>query len=188
MGNMDLQKLVDKAGEMALRNLWGENAYKINTMILHRDPRNTAACTRLAKYHRLNGNIEDAKNSYLKALEIDPDNRGALNNLNEIEREQKEDEYVNSMDTCGKLFQAGQSSALKGKYKLAVKLFSRAFEIEPLLKYAVNLAGAYKKLGKFKSIEDLYLRLVETNKAGADVENINNEFRLLRLNAVELAD
>lgn len=90
MDNAKLQKLVDLARKMALRNVWGEKSYKVNMAILKMDPHNGAACTRLAKYYKLVDNISEAKNMYLKALEIDPENRGAINNLNEIEKSQKE--------------------------------------------------------------------------------------------------
>ena len=186
MNDLNLQKLMDRASEMAMKNVWGENAYKINMTILRSDPNNTAACTRLAKYYKLNDNIKEAESLYLKTLEIDPGNRGAINNLNDIERERQENEYVNKIETVGKLFQAGQSSALKGKYKLALKLFSKAYGIEPLLKYAVSLAGVYKKLGKYDSIETLYKQLIETNKHNTDVDAINSEFKLLRLNTSPL--
>jgi Tfp pilus assembly protein PilF len=86
MNKVDLQKLKVRAGEMALRDIWGDNAYKINMAILRMDQRNTAACTRLAKYYKLNDNLAEAKNMYLKALEIDPENRGAINNLSDMER------------------------------------------------------------------------------------------------------
>ena len=94
MNNVNLQMLVDKARSMALRNFWGESAYKINMAILKLDPDNCAACTRLAKYYKLNDNIEEAKNMYLKALEIDPENRGAINNLNDFEKDQKKRDVV----------------------------------------------------------------------------------------------
>lgn len=188
MNNVNLQKLVDKAGEMALRNMWGENAYKINMAILKMDHNNSAACTRLAKYYKLNDNIAEAKNMYLKALEIDPNNQGAINNLNDIERDQQESNTVDQIETAGKLFQVGQSSMLKGKYKLAVKLFSKAYSIEPLLKYAVSLAGVYKKMGKHDSVEKLYRQLIDDNHIQADVEAINNEFKTLRLNVKSLTE
>lgn len=88
MDNDKLQRLVDKAGKMATLNLWGENAYKINMAILHIDGNNSAACTRLAKYYKLNNQIDEAKSMYLKALEINPNNRGAINNLDDMERDQ----------------------------------------------------------------------------------------------------
>lgn len=94
MKNIKLQMLVDKAREMALCNIWGENAYKINMAILKMDNNNCAACTRLAKYHKLNSNIAEAKNMYLKALDIDPNNRGAINNLEEFERNEKVSDVV----------------------------------------------------------------------------------------------
>jgi tetratricopeptide (TPR) repeat protein len=86
MNNANLKKLMDKAGKMALLNIWGENAYKINMAILKADHNNSAACTRLAKYYKLNNNIPKAKKMYLKALKINPNNRGAINNLYDIEK------------------------------------------------------------------------------------------------------
>ena len=182
MNNVNLQKLVDKAGEMALRNVWGENAYKINMAILKTDHNNCAAYTRLAKYYKLNDNISEAKSMYLKALNIDPENRGAINNLDDIEKDQKESDAVDKIKTTGELIKEGQRSMLKGKYKLAAKLFSKAYSIEPLLVYAVSLAGAYKKVGKYDIIEKLYKQLIDDNHVQADVEAINNEFKTLRLN------
>lgn len=123
MNNVNLQKLVDKAGEMALRNIWGENAYKINMIILKRDSNNLAACTRLAKYYLLNDNVEEAKNMYSRALEIDPNSRGAINNLNEIEKDQQENEAIGKIKTVGELFRAGQSSMIKGRYKRRKAIF-----------------------------------------------------------------
>lgn len=181
MNNANLQKLVSKAGEMALRNIWGETAYKINMAILKTDHNNTAACTRLAKYYKLNDNIAEAKNMYLKALDIDPNNRGAMNNLDDIEKDQKESDTVDKIKTTGELLKTGQSSMLKGKYKLAAKLFAKAYSNEPLLMHAVSLAGAYKKMGKYDTIEKLYGQLIGNNHAKADVEAINNEFKTLRI-------
>ncbi len=88
MNKSDFDKLVEKAGKMATHDIWNENAYKINMAILRVDGNNSAACTRLAKYYRLNNNLEEAKNMYLKALEINPNNRGAINNLEDMERDQ----------------------------------------------------------------------------------------------------
>lgn len=180
---MDLQKLKDRAGEMALRNLWGENSYKINMAILHMDRNNTAACTRLAKYYKINDNIEEAKNMYLKALEIDPNNRGAINNLNDIERDKQETNAVEQIKSATELFRAGQNSMHKGKYKLAVKLLSKAYNTEPQLKYAASLASVYKKMGRNDSVEKLYKQLIEADQSEANAEAVNKEFMTLRVNA-----
>jgi len=182
MNNANLQKLVDRAGEMASRNIWGENAFKINMAILELDNCNCAACTRLAKYYKLNNNIPEATKMYLKTLEIDPTNRGALNNLSDIEKDQKESEAIDKIKTTGELIKEGQKSILKGRYKLAAKLFSKAYSIEPLLIHAVSLAGAYKKLSKFDRIEKLYNQLIEGNKIESEVEAITKEFKFLRMN------
>lgn len=176
MNNVNFQKLVERAGKMAMLNMWGEDSYKINMAILKADQNNSAAYTRLAKYYKFNDNIEEAKNMYLKALEIDPNNRGAINNLNDIERDRQESKIVEQIKTAGELFRTGQSSMLKGKYKMAAKLFSKAYDMEPLLKYAVGLAEAYKKMGKNDSIEPLYRRLIEAKHAKEDKEAIDNGF------------
>lgn len=183
MSNVNLQNLIDRAGKMALHNIWGENSYKINKAILKRDPNNCAAYTRLVKYYRLDNNIEEARNMYLRALEIDPSNRGAINNLNEIEKELKENDAVNQIQTIGDLFKEGQNSMLKGRYRMAVKLFAKAFELEPSLRHAVSLAEVYKKVGRYDSIEKIYRKLIDDNSNQNDIEAIENEFKALRLNA-----
>jgi len=181
---MELQKLVDKAGEMARSNSWGEKALKINMAILKIDHNNCAACTRLAKYYKLNENIPEAKNMYQKALNIDPSNRGAMNNLNDFERDEKESDEVDKIKTTGELLKEAQKSMLKGKYKLASKLYSKAYSNEPLLAHAVNLASAYKEMGKHDSIEKLYKQLIDENHIQADVEAIKNEFRAFGINEI----
>lgn len=182
MAKVNLQQLKDKAGEMALHNMWGENAYKINTVILEMDQNNYAACTRLAKYYKLHDDIAEAKKMYMKALKIDPESRGAINNLNEIERDEQENEAVDQIKTTSELFQMGQKSMLKGKNKLALKLFSKAYGMEPVLKHAVGLAGVYNKMGRHENIEELYTQLIEASHVKADVEAINHEFKALRIN------
>jgi Tfp pilus assembly protein PilF len=184
MNNVNLQKLVDKAGEMATRNIWGENAYKINMAILKIDHHNCPAFTRLAKYYKLNNNIAEAKNIYLKVLDIDPKNRGAINNLYNFEKEEKEIEFVEEIKTTMDLLKEGKNSMRKGKYTLAEKLFSKAYSIEPSLMCAGCLAGVYTKMGKYGMVEKLYRQLIDDNHRKADVEAIN-EFKKFGLNEKE---
>lgn len=186
MDNSTLKLLVAKAGEMALNNEWGEKAYKTNIAILKLDQGNCAAYTRLAKYYKLTGNISEAKNMYLMALEINPNNRGAINNLLEMERDEKENEEIDKIKSINELIKEGQKSMLKGKYNLASKLFSKAFSYEPILAYAVNLAGALKKLGKYDEIEAIYSQLIEQNRLQANVDNVNKEFSTLRAAGIKL--
>jgi len=181
MEKVNLQKLIDKAREMALCNVWSEKAYKLNMAILKRDKNNCAACTRLAKYYKLNNNIEEAKNMYLRTLDIDPEHRGAINNLDAMRKDREETEKVEQITTIKELLKEGQRSMLKGKYKLAVKLFVKAYSTEPLLKHAVSLASAYKQLGKFDRIEELYKQLIESTRKKAEIEAINIEFKMLGL-------
>lgn len=170
--------MVAKASEMALANEWGERAYKINTAILKRDQNNCAACTRLAKYYKLNDNIEEAKQMYLRALNIDPENRGAINNLNDIDKENKENEEVNNYSSVGDMIKEGQKSMTKGKYRFASKLFLKAYNIEPTLAAAASLAGAYKKLDKIDLVEKLYKDTIDSAKSDIEKLNINKFFNI----------
>lgn len=188
MINMTLKDLKSKASEMAIQNIWGENAYKINMTILKYDKNNCAAYTRLAKYFKLKNNIAEAKNMYLKTLNIDPKNQIAINNLEDIEQDQRENDTVNKMKTTKELLKEGKSSMTKGRYRLAVKIFSKVYNSEPLLTHAVSLAGAYKKMGKFDNIEKLYLQLIENNNKKADIKAIEDEFKLLRINGSSVTE
>jgi tetratricopeptide (TPR) repeat protein len=182
---MDLQKLVEKAGEMATRNIWGENAYKINMAILKLDHNNCPPYTRLAKYYKLNNNITEAKNIYLKVLDIDPKNRGAINNLYNFEKEEKETEFVEEIKTTMELLREGKNSMRKGKYTLAEKLFSKAYSMEPSLMCAGSLAGVYQKMGKYGMINKLHRQLIDANHIKEDVEAINDEFKKFGLHEKE---
>lgn len=182
MNSIKLQKLKEQASDNALRNVWGKDAYKLNMAILKIDSNNCAAYTRLAKYYKLKENITQAKKMYLKALAIDPENRAAINNLSDIKKDQEETDAVEKIVTIKEILKEAQKSMLKGKYKLAVKLYSKAFSIEPLLTHAVNLATAYKKIGEQDKIEELYKQLLEDNSIeDADAKTIEKEFKLLRL-------
>jgi tetratricopeptide (TPR) repeat protein len=167
---------------MALGNEWGDNAYAINMAILKIDRSNCAACTRLAKYFKLQNNTEEAKKMYMRAVSIDPGNRGALNNLNDMEQERKENEIIDKFTTPKELLKEGQYYMLKGRYDMAVRFFSRAFGMEPLLVYAVSIACAYKKMGKYDMVEKLYNELLEGKSVNADAETVKKEFARLNLN------
>lgn len=176
--NHNLQKLVDKAGDMAVRNVWDEAAFEINMKILEIDD-NSGACTRLAKFYMLNDNLADAKMMYIKALEINPRNQGAMNNINSIEENQKEMQFIENMETGKELFKAGQDMVKKGKYRLAVKCYLKAYEIEPLLKYTISLGRAYYKLGEHDKIKKLYRELIEKNSSQDNIDAINVGFGAL---------
>jgi tetratricopeptide (TPR) repeat protein len=178
--NRDLfNKLVSKASEMALANKWGEKTYKINTMILEMDSSNSAACTRLAKYFKLNDNLMEAKKMYSKALEINPNNQGAMNNLIEIETYQQDRDFIDKLTTSREAYDSARSLAQKGKYGLSIECFIKAYSMEPLLKYAFTLARVYKKLGKHDEVKKVYNQLVTSNSSQNNIDTINAEFVVL---------
>jgi tetratricopeptide (TPR) repeat protein len=176
MTTENLNKLIDRAGEMALHNMWEEKAYKINMTILKYDTNNFAACTRLAKYYKLGENIQGAKEMYLRALEINPESQGVKNNLNDIQREIDEIKFIAELTTVKELSSSGQKLTQKGKHKLAMRCYYKAFNMEPLLKHGVSLAKSYNKLGKQDEIKKLYKQLVTGNKSIDDITNIKVEF------------
>lgn len=179
MNNADLKNLEDKAVKLALGNVWDKDAYAVNMAILEIDQNNCAACTRLAKYYKDNDNLAEAKNMYLKALNIDPKNWTAINNLYEINKDQEENETVAKINTTKELAKEAQKSMRKCQYELAAKLYAKAFSMEPTLKNATSLAGAYKKMGKDSEIEELYKQLKDDANV-ADKKAIESEFKALR--------
>lgn len=182
MNSDNLQKLIDKARELALGNVWEENAFKINMKILKIDNNNSAACTRLAKYYKLHNNLTDAKKMYIKALEIDPSSQGARNNLDRIEIYQQEKEFVDQIQTSKESYTAGQNMAQKGKNGLALKCFLKAYTTEPLMKYGISLAKTYWKMGKYEKVEKLYKELMDSNPSSEASDIINVGFATLLKN------
>jgi len=179
MNSSNCQKLINKAREMALANIWEENAFRINMKILEVDSNNFAACTRLAKYYKLNDNLVDAKKMYLKALEIEPNSQGVKNNLIDIEKYQSDKLFVDQIATTRELYAAGLNLTQKGKLSLAVKCFLKAYNVEPLLDYAVGLARIYRKLGRHDKIEALYNELIANRSSKNTIDAVNNKFATL---------
>jgi tetratricopeptide (TPR) repeat protein len=179
MNPENLEKLIEKAREMATGNIWEESAFKINMKILKIDSNNSAAYTRLAKYYKLHNNLTGAKKMYIKALEIDPNSQGARNNLDKIDIYFQQKEFVDQIPTSKESYAAGQSMAQKGKYGLAVKCFLKAYSIDPLLKYGISLAKTYWKLGKYEKVETLHKELLEKNTSEDAIEAINIGFAAL---------
>jgi tetratricopeptide (TPR) repeat protein len=179
MNRVLLSKLINKATEMALANKWGENAFKINKMILEIDNNNSAACTRLAKYFKLHNNFSEARNMYSKALEINPNNQGARNNLIDLEKHENEQDFIDKLTTGKAANDAARVSAQKGKYELSIKCLLKAYNIEPLIKYAVTLAKIYNKIGKYDEVKKLYTQLLDTDHSPQNIDIINSEFKLL---------
>lgn len=179
MNKVLFEKLVNKAVEMAMANKWTEKSFKINSMILEMDSRNSAACTRLAKYFKLNGNFNEAKAMYSKALVIDPKNLGAMNNLIEIETFEKDKAFVDELSTSHDAYDAARSLAQKGKCDLSVSCFIKAFSIDPILKNSFALAKTFRKHGRNDAVRKIYTQLINTTQSQEDIDTINAEFRAI---------
>ncbi len=174
-----LSKLVDKASGMALANSWDDKALKINMMILEMDSSNSAACTRLAKYYRLHDNLAEAKKMYSRALEINPENQGARNNLIEMEKYEDQKNLVDSFVTGKDAYDSARVFSQKGMYELSIKCLQKAYSIDPLLKYAVTLAKIYHKTGKTDEVKKLHQQLLDTNDSPHSIEAIREAFKAI---------
>jgi tetratricopeptide (TPR) repeat protein len=162
MNCLNLRKLVDKSNDLAANNKWEGETYVVNMKIWIADNNNFTACTRLAKYYKLNDNIPDAKRMYLNALEIFPNNYGVKNNLIEIERIIEETKFIEEFTTSRECYNSGRKLTINGHHWLAMKCYLKAFSIEPILEYAVSLARGYSKLGKQDKINRLYKELMNS--------------------------
>ena len=73
----------DEAIQMALQGQW-EQAVDLNRSILESFPADVDACNRLGKAMTELGRYADARDSYMKAIEIDPLNLIARKNLSRL--------------------------------------------------------------------------------------------------------
>lgn len=178
MSKLKLEQLEEQAAKLALSDNWGQEAYKTNMAILKLDQNNCAACTRLGKYHKVKDNMKKAEKMYLQALDIDPQNRAARNNLYEINRDQEENEMVESIETVKELLKEGKKAMTKGKDSLTVKLYCRSFKLEPSLENALHLAAAYQKIGEGEKNKELYEQLLQECKTKTEAKKIQKEFQV----------
>lgn len=185
MNCITLRKLIDKSDELSANNSWEGKTYVVNKKIWIVDNNNFTACTRLAKYYKLNDNIPEAKRMYLNALVIYPNNDGVKNNLIEMDRLIEETKFIDEFTTSRECYNSGLKLTQKGHHRLAVKCYLKAYSLERLLEYAVSLARGYRKLGKQDEIKKLYKELMDSSPS-LDKEDIKAEFaELLKGRKVE---
>lgn len=82
--NYSLKDLNSIAVNYARQGKWDKEAVKVNLEIIKNTNGNSDAYTRLAKCFKLLGNYSDALKVYNKVLEFNPQNRIALNNIDEV--------------------------------------------------------------------------------------------------------
>ncbi|HEX9060489.1 MAG TPA: hypothetical protein VF941_09940, partial [Clostridia bacterium] len=74
---------------------------------------------------------------------------------------------------------AGRTLLSRKRYSLSIKCFLKAYNIQPLLKYAVIVGKIYKKLDKFDEIKKLHQQLVDSNPSRENIDYVNAEFKEL---------
>ncbi len=77
------RQLVERAIELAMRNAW-EEAADTNRRLVHQFDADVEAWNRLGKAYSELGRIQDARNAYAKALDIEPTNIIAQRNANRL--------------------------------------------------------------------------------------------------------
>jgi tetratricopeptide (TPR) repeat protein len=118
---------------------WGEDALRANARILDVDPHNFAALVRSARCYREMGNLSAARETYLQALELVPENKNVQKALEEIEedgrkrREQeKYIEKIHSMKSFEEVYKIAKSYKNKAlpQRRIAVEAFRQAFRLD----------------------------------------------------------
>ncbi len=89
-----LRDLLEKAKQFARERYRGPEAIDVNTEILNLDPNQVGSYTRRGVCYLATGNLDDAEEDFLDALELDPNNRIAINRLEDIEEARAQAEEI----------------------------------------------------------------------------------------------
>ena len=145
----------DEAIQMALQGQW-EQAVDLNRSILESFPADVDACNRLGKAMTELGRYADARDSYMKAIEIDPLNLIASKNLS-------------------RLSTLGKSAPKKKSKKAASQKLSPEMFIEEIGKTAITeLAQPDMDVANKLSAGDL-VKLAHDKKGNVFVETMDGE-------------
>ena len=131
-----------------------ENAFKMFKLILRLRPDFSGAHTNIGIIYEKVNRFEQAKNEWLAAIEIDPNDTVALAHLgvNEISNE--------------------------GNFDKALDYFRQIEKLDPHdVNNCVNIASAYFEMGKIAQAVDIYKIWEDKNWIGAS-ENQKNDFKL----------
>lgn len=153
-------------------------AVQIYKNILDNDPRNKLALFGLATIYHRAGQLHLARPLYGKLLEIDPDNRDALNNFLVLIADESPQEALLQL---GRLQQKNphfspimaQMAVIYqklGDAELALSMMQQAVALSPEnITYQYNLAILLDKQKKYEEAAKIYRRLLEANLRGETI-------------------
>lgn len=132
--------------------------------------------------------IDDAKDSFLQVLKIEPANYGALLNLGNFYNLTGKNEKA--LDCFKKVteyrpdfkdgwFNYGNSLLMQKKYSEAIEVFERSLKYDPLFMSALkNIGYAYDMMSDFDKAIEYYMKALEQNRTDPTIySNIANVYK-----------
>ena len=131
----DIQRLRERAEELAENDDWGDEALSVNSQLTELDPNDVSAYNRLARVHIKREQYFKAMLIYDRVLEIDPTNRIARNGQRRCRQHLSPREDVDTAhpilasDDPESVYEIGRTAQKTEDYELAVIALERAVEL-----------------------------------------------------------
>lgn len=203
-----LTQLIKKARELAADNNWGEESLDVNQRILKLDSKVVEAYTRLGKCFKEMNEFDIAFEMYIKALELEPNNTIAKNNIysiNKVLNVEKANPISIKEVTVTDLLKNSRLLFLKEKDielieigkklgELLIKATAVPQEVNELCQYIIsahlNVDDVFCAIewtntlpSNIKGLESIKNKLnkLKEQQRGMKIENINDTYLLINL-------
>ncbi|NLN18828.1 MAG: tetratricopeptide repeat protein [Firmicutes bacterium] len=163
----DIQRLRERAEELAENDDWGDEALSVNSQLTELDPNDVSAYNRLARVHIKREQYFKAMLIYDRVLEIDPTNRIARNGQRRCRQHLSPREDVDTAhpilasDDPESVYEIGRTAQKTEDYELAVIALERAVELCDRPSWRAALASAYRHAGELEEAAQTYCELLE---------------------------
>ena len=174
MRDSTLKRLEAEALRLRRMEDWGEDALRANTRILEVDPSNFAAIVRSGRCCREMGNLSTARETYLRALKLAPENkyvRKAVEEIEEVDREHREQEKyiekIHAMRRFEDVYKIAKSYKDKSppKRRIAIEAFRQAFKLDRRrTDILIELAAVHRTLRQRDEAERIYEWILKRDK------------------------
>lgn len=171
MGDRNLRKLEADALRFRKMEDWGDNALRANARILDVDPHNFAALVRSARCYREVGKLSAAKDTYLRALELAPENKNVLKAVEEIEEDERKQceqrqyiKKINSVESFGEAYRIAElyKDKAPAKRRIAIEAFRQAFRIDRRRTgVLIELAAVHRTMRQRDEAQRIYEWILE---------------------------
>ena len=156
-------KLISKAEQLAIAGDWGNDAIRVNIMILKLNNNIPGAYCRLGRCYEERGDLTRARNAFTRALVLDPKSQGYRNALDRVEVQLKKAadiKLISGVEKYKELFQIGMASKETGDYQLAIKALEKAISIKRSPYALAALAASYRGIGDLERAEAIYREIL----------------------------